>query len=411
MGLWSENEDERLIAAIQRWGTNWTKVAAEVGSRSADQCSSHWNHVLDPKINYCDWTPEEVCLPPKQSRPHMTTGQTDWFHQDADLLHEVLTNGTKWAQIASYHTPTRTTLALKNRYSTLRVKNENRSRKRQSHPSPSSGHATLQSIHAQASLRNSEGVSVSNSSDNSESMRSDDAEEEEEEREPVKKHVKVIRNWLEDVSSDMDTQTDGGMDTRLSGPSGTTPVRMEGINVSMPDNTAWYEYPKESVLPTPDMNEDSGIAMEDYLQLDPALLRGQATESPFNLPAGCYFDQQQPSPHKRNTSHLPQAFSTANQPHSDTAGCAQPTHATSLDGSAKVPECNDWVMGNKASSVSKSTPSFPSLAPHDGTPPAPKSTKFRVSISLTCDEAQLASALTQLTNFGTGLSISVEKQD
>lgn len=63
MGLWSENEDERLITAIQRWGTNWTKVAAEVGSRSADQCSSHWNHVLDPKINYCDWTPEEVGLP------------------------------------------------------------------------------------------------------------------------------------------------------------------------------------------------------------------------------------------------------------------------------------------------------------------------------------------------------------
>lgn len=68
MGLWSENEDERLIASIQRWGTNWTKVAAEVGSRSADQCSSHWNHVLDPKINYCDWTPEEVCFFQKLSR-------------------------------------------------------------------------------------------------------------------------------------------------------------------------------------------------------------------------------------------------------------------------------------------------------------------------------------------------------
>lgn len=344
---------------------------------------------------------------------NVTTGQTDWFHQDADLLHEVLTNGTKWAQIASYHTPNRTTLALKNRYSTLRVKNENRSRTRQGHPSPSSaGHATLQSIHAQASLRNSEGVSISNSSDNSESMRSDDAaEEEEEEREPVKENVKVIRTWLEDVSSDMDMQTDGGMNTRPSGPGGTTPVRMEEINVSMPENTPWYEYPKESVLPTLDTNGDSGIAMEDYLQLDPALLRGQATEPPFNLPAGCFFDQQQPSPHKRNTSHLPHGLNTANQPLSDTPGCTQPTHATSLDGSTKFPECNDWVMGKKTSSVSKSTPSFPSLAPHDGTPPAPKSTKFRVSISLTCDEAQLALALPQLTNFGTGLSINVEKYD
>lgn len=359
------------------------------------------------------FTPEEL------STTNLKTVKTNWFHQDADLLHEVLTNGTKWAQIASYHTPTRTTLALKNRYSTLRVKNENRSRTRQTHPSPSSGHATLQSIHAQASLRNSEGVSISNSSDDSESMRSDDAEEEEEEREPVKQNGKVIRTWLEDVNSDtcMDTQKDGGMNRRPSGPGGTTtPVRMEGIPVSMPDNTAWYEYPKESVLPTPDMNEDSGIAMEDYLQLDPALLRGQATEPPFNLPAGCFFDQQQPSPqqpspHKRNTSHLPHGMSTANQPLPDTAGCTQPTHAPSLDGSNKVPECNDWVMGNKTSSVSKSTPSFPSLAPHDETPPARKSTKFRLSISLTCDEAQLASALTQLTNFGTGLSINVEKYD
>ena len=242
-------------------------------------------------------------------------------------------------------------------------------------------------------------------------MRSDGAAEEEEEREPVEGNVKVIRTWLEDVSSDMDIQNDGGMNTRPSGPSGTTPVRMEEINVSMPDNTAWYEYRKESVLPTLDMNEDSGIAMEDYLQLDPALLRGQATEPPFHMPAGCFFDQQQPSPHKRNTSHLPHGLGTANQPLSDTAGCAQITHATSPDGSNKFPECNDWVMGNKTSSVSKSTPSFPSLAPHDGTPPAPKSTKFRVSISLTCDEAQLASALPQLTNFGTGLSISVEKYD
>lgn len=38
------------------------------------------------------------------------------------------TYGTKWAYIASIHTPTRTTLALKNRYSTLRLKREAKSR-------------------------------------------------------------------------------------------------------------------------------------------------------------------------------------------------------------------------------------------------------------------------------------------
>ncbi|KAG8166476.1 hypothetical protein KVR01_002165 [Diaporthe batatas] len=386
MGLWSENEDERLIAAIQRWGTNWTKVATEVGSRSADQCSSHWNHVLDPKINYCDWTPEE----------------------DADLLHEVLTNGTKWAQIASYHTPTRTTLALKNRYSTLRVKNENRSRVRQTQPSPSFGHVTLQSIHAQASLGNSEGVSISNSSENSESLRSDDMEDEEEEREPVNKKVKVIRTWLEDLGSDTDVQTDGGMNTRPSGQNETTPVRMDGINVAMTDNTAWYDYPKENVLPTPGINEDSGMAMDEYLQLDPALLRDQAPGPPFHVAGGCFYGEEPPSPQKRNTPDLPHGLSTATQPLSDTARCTQITNGTSLAGSNKGLECDDWVMASKTASVAKSTPSFPSLPPHDRAASTPKSRRFRVSVTLTCDEGQLASALTQLTGFGAGLSVSVE---
>lgn len=59
-GPWAEEEDERLIVAVQKYGTNWTRVAQEVGSRGSDQCSSHWSHVLDPNINYCDWTDEEV---------------------------------------------------------------------------------------------------------------------------------------------------------------------------------------------------------------------------------------------------------------------------------------------------------------------------------------------------------------
>lgn len=336
----------------------------------------------------------------------METGQTDWCHQDADLLHEVLTNGTKWAQITSVHTPTRTTLALKNRYSALRVKNENRSRARHERPSP----ATLQSINVQASSRSSEGNSITNSSDNSESAPSEDVEEEEEEREPEKEDIREIRTWLEDVSGDVNIQNDGSMSARPPGPSSTSLTRMEGITVSTTDNTAWYKYPKESVLRSPDMNDDSGIAMDEYLHLDPAVLRGRPTEPPFNLPAGGFFEQEQPSPNKRNTPHIPHELSTENRPLSDTAGCFQPTHTTSLDGSTKVTECNDWAMGNNPS-VPKTTISFPSPVPHNGTPSAPKSTKFRVSITLTCDQAQLASALTQLTDFGTGLSISVEKYD
>lgn len=45
--------------------------------------------------------------------------------QDGNLLHEVLTYGTNWATIAGSHRPNRTTLALRNRYSTLRLQNNN----------------------------------------------------------------------------------------------------------------------------------------------------------------------------------------------------------------------------------------------------------------------------------------------
>ncbi|KAE8373917.1 hypothetical protein BDV26DRAFT_296468 [Aspergillus bertholletiae] len=90
-GLWSEDEDERLMRAVNRYGTDWRRVAQEVISRTPDQCSSHWS-------------------------------------QDEQLLHEVLTHGTNWTVIATSHAPRRTTLSLKNRYATLRLRHENSNR-------------------------------------------------------------------------------------------------------------------------------------------------------------------------------------------------------------------------------------------------------------------------------------------
>ncbi|KAJ3499096.1 hypothetical protein NLG97_g619 [Lecanicillium saksenae] len=109
-GLWSEEEDGKLIQAVKELGTNWRVVAQHVGSRTPDQCSSHWTQVLDPDINHCDWTSME----------------------DDQLLHEVLTYSTNWTTISAFHVPRRTTLALKNRYSTLRLKHENKRKRRRS---------------------------------------------------------------------------------------------------------------------------------------------------------------------------------------------------------------------------------------------------------------------------------------
>ena len=108
-GPWTEEEDRRLIKAVRENGTNWVQVARTVASRNSDQCSSHWSQVLDPNINFADWTTEE----------------------DEALLHSVLTHGTNWATIATTHIPKRTSLALKNRYSVLRLKHRNRDKSKQ----------------------------------------------------------------------------------------------------------------------------------------------------------------------------------------------------------------------------------------------------------------------------------------
>ncbi|KAL2163804.1 hypothetical protein VTH06DRAFT_5863 [Thermothelomyces fergusii] len=109
-GPWSEKEDERLIEAVHKYGTQWSLVAQAVSSRNSEQCSSHWAQVLDPSINYCDWSRGE----------------------DEALLHAVLTHGTNWTKIAATHVPKRTTLALKNRYSGLRLRHRNQSGRRHS---------------------------------------------------------------------------------------------------------------------------------------------------------------------------------------------------------------------------------------------------------------------------------------
>ncbi|KAI0905320.1 hypothetical protein F4823DRAFT_611535 [Ustulina deusta] len=99
-GPWSESEDERLMHAVGSYGPQWTQVAAAVGTRHSDQCSSHWTQVLDPDINHSDFTPDEDCR----------------------LLQAVKSQGTNWTGISAHHTPRRTTLALKNRYATLQTR-------------------------------------------------------------------------------------------------------------------------------------------------------------------------------------------------------------------------------------------------------------------------------------------------
>lgn len=111
------------MKAVESYGTNWAQVARSVGSRNSDQCSSHWNQVLNPAINFSDWTDIEVRAAKTLLRCPRSAF-IDSGPQDAELLQSVLTHGTNWTTIAASHKPSRTTLALKNRYSALRSKYE-----------------------------------------------------------------------------------------------------------------------------------------------------------------------------------------------------------------------------------------------------------------------------------------------
>lgn len=79
---WSAYEDQRLVAAIHRFGVdNWYRVCSFVGNgRSPSQCAQRWNRGLNPYIFKGPW----AC------------------HEEAELLRLVAELGTKaWRRIAA----------------------------------------------------------------------------------------------------------------------------------------------------------------------------------------------------------------------------------------------------------------------------------------------------------------------
>ena len=93
--MWSQNEDDLLLAAVNRLGTNnWGLIAAEVSGRTGKQCRERWAGILNPALTKQPWTEEEDKL--------------------LEALHAQY--GNKWALIAM-HIKGRSTIALRNRWS------------------------------------------------------------------------------------------------------------------------------------------------------------------------------------------------------------------------------------------------------------------------------------------------------
>ncbi|KIY68224.1 hypothetical protein CYLTODRAFT_351769 [Cylindrobasidium torrendii FP15055 ss-10] len=92
-GGWAPDEDERLVKAIEHYGTRWSLVASQVCTRNSDQCAKRWTDTLNPAIDRTSWTPEA----------------------DALLLSAVNEHGKLWTKIVKTYFPGRTGLAAKNR--------------------------------------------------------------------------------------------------------------------------------------------------------------------------------------------------------------------------------------------------------------------------------------------------------
>ncbi|MDR0417834.1 MAG: hypothetical protein LBH08_00105, partial [Puniceicoccales bacterium] len=96
---WTQDEDEQLIAGVEKYGTeNWEAVAGCVSGRTRNQCYERWNNTLASGIHRGEWTPDE----------------------DALLIAGVEKYGArKWAKIAS-EIPDRTRKQCRTRYEYLK---------------------------------------------------------------------------------------------------------------------------------------------------------------------------------------------------------------------------------------------------------------------------------------------------
>lgn len=97
-GKWTEEEDQLLIKAHEKYGPSWQKVSAEIVGRTDDQCAKRYLEVLDPSTR-------------DRLRP--------WTHEeDLMLIRQIKNHGTKWRTIAA-EIPGRPSLTCRNRWRKL----------------------------------------------------------------------------------------------------------------------------------------------------------------------------------------------------------------------------------------------------------------------------------------------------
>ena len=94
MGLWTPEEDARLIELVQKYGAKkWSRYAIEFTGRTGKQCRERYCFNLSPSISKEAWTDAE----------------------DLIIMRLFLIHGSKWSKMLG-SLPGRTTNHIKNRY-------------------------------------------------------------------------------------------------------------------------------------------------------------------------------------------------------------------------------------------------------------------------------------------------------
>lgn len=382
-GPWSEDEDSKLIEAVRKHGTNWAQVARAVASRSSDQCSSHWTQVLDPDINYCDWTTDE----------------------DNHLLHTVLSHGTNWTTVAASHTTKRTTLALKNRYSTLRMRHENHSNGRRS---------SIESVPRKMTptLNDSTAGSGTELSDRqgypgniNKVIEEDDEDEDEDDDEGGDVDGEQYQNGnhhnetrVEDLSA-RDQRPDSFQQLTERAPYG----RQNGIG--LPSSTTWPGFLEQDGLLTPKTFPDGtpSFPLESWVNEPPD---SASYQSPYLL-----------SQHPASTGPSEGLFQAVQTPARTVINAPYETYGENVmniiglapsDSLTPKQSAGSPSLRRHSTSVEGRQPQTPRTTATTPTTTQQSPTAYQVSINMTCTQPQLEAVMGTLTSAGTDLDFKIK---
>lgn len=102
-----ENEKNKGEKKGSARGIKWELIGAEMNGRTGKQCREHWVNVLSPEVDSkAKWTPEE----------------------DVAIKEKVAEMGTCWSELVKQF-PGRTSLAIKNRWNSMKRKEERQAAK------------------------------------------------------------------------------------------------------------------------------------------------------------------------------------------------------------------------------------------------------------------------------------------